>query len=338
MTEGDQGAVRLGFQCAEVICFAMEHAGVPIVREIIIENRSPEALVGAELCVQLLPDLGREQVHALPRLEPGSRHSLDTVDFRLEPTRLRTLKERERAQLRLRIRRGSEPLAEVSRSVDVLAFNEWPGTKTPLGLVTAFALPNHSAVPAILRAVSDRLGATTGVSAIDEYQSGSRRRVVEQLRALYDVLRAAGLNYAPGPASFEVMGQKVRLIDDVLEQKLANCLDISLFCVGVMEAMGLRPLLVLERGHAFAGVWLKEERFPEGLVEDTARLRTLRELGQIELFDPTVALVNPDRPLELAAGTAWNRIAEEENFVAALDVRVIRSDGFRPLAVRDAGP
>ena len=55
------------------------------------------------------------------------------------------------------------------------------------------------------------------------------------------------------PASFEEHGQRVRLTDSVLAQKLGTCLDMALLYASCLESIGLNALIVITKGHAFAG-------------------------------------------------------------------------------------
>ncbi len=153
--------------------------------------------------------------------------------------------------------------------------------------------------------------------------------------ALYEVIQGLNLGYIGVPASFEATGQKVRLPDMILHDRLANCLDITLLAAACLEQMGLHPLLVLIKGHAFPGVWLVDERFPEGIVEDTARLRTLIALDQVLFWDGTVNMQNPQVAMGIAERTALTHLEDEARFAYALDVQVVRGERFLPLPIRD---
>jgi len=74
--DASRNTVRLQFLHGDVVCFAMEQAGMPIVRELRVYNDGIESLVGAELGIQLQPDLGAEMRFSIPVLASGQVHEL----------------------------------------------------------------------------------------------------------------------------------------------------------------------------------------------------------------------------------------------------------------------
>lgn len=328
--------VRVQFLHGDAVCFAMEQAGIPVVRDLRVRNDGIESLVGAELGIQLQPDLGAEKRFSIPTLASGEVHELGRPDVRLEPGRLRKVIERERASLCLRVYAQGECLAEEIRDVDVLAFNEWPGHRAPLGLLASFVTPNKTALLPLVSEVKSALAAATGSNAIDGYRARSKDRVLQFVRSAFECITRHDVSYASLPASYEETGQKVRLVETVLSERTANCLDATLLYASLIECFGLRPLLILMHGHALLAVWLVEEQFPEGIVEDSARLRTSMDLGQIVALDTTLSLGESRTPdaFARAVATAREALTRESQFVAALDVHVLRDDGYRPLSLR----
>lgn len=57
--------------------------------------------------------------------------------------------------------------------------------------------------------------------------------------------------YSTIPASFEEHGQRVRLTDSVLAQKLGTCLDMALLYASCLESIGLNALIVITKGHLY---------------------------------------------------------------------------------------
>lgn len=95
---------------------------------------------------------------------------------------------------------------------------------------------------------------------------------MKQAAAVYAALQEQNITYAVPPASFERAGQRVRLCDMVISQKLGTCLDLTLLYVSCIEAIGLHPVLVLLQGHIFAGVWLENYTFPDAILDDAAQV------------------------------------------------------------------
>lgn len=331
----DAPALAVDIAIAPTLSFAMEQSGVPLIRSAQIRNEGASVLQGAELVLRLEPGLSEPQRISIPPLLPDESAELGVLDVRLPPGRLREVTEKERAQLVWSVQSSGESLARGVTDVDVLPFNQWAGyLGAPPALLASFVTPNHPVIGPLLRRVAKRLGGSTGSSALDGYQQRDPARVRSMVEALYEELSCLGIAYAEVPASFEQTGQKVRLPDQVLADQIGCCLDLSLLFASCLEQMGLAPLVVAIHGHAFPAVWLVDDRFPEGLLEDPGRLRTQLELGQILTWEST--LLTNGAPFEQALAIGRSHLRADETFVFALDVRSCRSE-FRPLPMRMAG-
>ena len=319
---------------APVLNFAMEQSGVPLIRGGLIRNLGDQVLAGLMLELELTPGLGETYQRMLPPLVPGEDLELETVDYRLPPGRLRQVIESERAALRWRVVAEDGMALTGMIDVDVLAFNHWPGMRAPAGLLASFVLPNDPAIGQVLQRAAAALGQATGDPALDGYQAGSPLRALAMARAIYDAVQSLEIGYADVPASFERQGQKIRLPETVLAERLGCCLDLTVLVAAALEQLQLRPLMILMAGHAFPGVWLVEDGFPEGEVEDAARLRTAIALGQIAVFDSSTMVMQPARDFDAAVAVAHRLLQDDAGFLCALDVRVQRFARFRPLPLR----
>lgn len=112
------------FSLAETISFAAEQSGVPLLRAATVRHFGPDALMNAELVLELEPDLSEPLRIALPRLPPLEEHSLGVIDLRLPPGKLRQVTEAERASFTWSIRDGEALVASGREEVQVLPFNQ----------------------------------------------------------------------------------------------------------------------------------------------------------------------------------------------------------------------
>lgn len=327
--------VSVEIELAQTLNFALEQAGVPIVSSVIIRNGASAPLECAALSIEIAPELGAAVKVPIPLVHGGDSVDLGVIDLPLPPGRLRAIAEAERAQIRWSLVAGDRVLVQGSKPIEVLAHNEWPGLRAPPALLAMFVTPNHPVVGLLLRGVRDRLGGLTGDNALSGYQSRSTERVAAMVAALYETLQGFGISYAEAPASFEETGQKVRFPDRILGDQLANCLDMTVLAASCLEQMGLHPILVVVQGHAFPGVWLVDDRFPECVVSDAARLRTSVAIGQLLFFDSSTTIHSPPPPFSVAKAVAAEALVQEDAFVFAVDVRTARMDRYRPLPLRD---
>lgn len=325
--------LRLECECSSILNFAMEQNGVPLVREAVISNEGTLPLQGAVLEVTVEPGFSEPLRVALPELPPGGHLRRRALEIPLVPGRLREVTEAELGAVRIRVLQGVQTVAEHRSTLRVLAFNEWPGAAAPTALLSAFVLPNHPVVTVLLQSVREELREASLPDALDGYQTANPARARELTEALYRALQDLGIGYVGLPASFEQTGQKIRLPDAVVGDRLGCCLDISVLFAAALEQMGLAPLLFLVKGHAFAGVWLRDERFPEGVVEDAARARTLIQLGQILPVEATAVASTERPPFDIAVQLGLERLLDDASFRCALDIRVVRTE-YRPLPIR----
>ena len=327
--EGRFVPVQVELTVAPTLNFAMEQSGVPLVSGLRLQNLDAVTLEGAVFVFTLAPDLGPPTIVRVPPIKGGEELELPVVDLPLPPGRLRAVTEAERARLTWSLVLGDATLASGEAPVEVLAHNEWPGLRAPPALLAAFVLPNHPVVARLLARTRDRLKAETGDPALAGYQSRSPERVRATVAALYAAVQDLGVTYVGMPASFEAVGQKVRLPERLLADEMGNCLDVTLLFAACLEQMGLGPLLVVVQGHALPGVWLVDERFPEGVVADAARLRTLVQLGELLVFDSSTAVHGDRPPFATALRVGDAHIADDRpdgRFVCAVDVRVGQGD------------
>jgi hypothetical protein len=113
--------------------------------------------------------------------------------------------------------------------------------------IGAWVTPNARAVDAFLADAKKR--APGGSFA------GEQAPTVPQVKAIYDELQARGVSYVMDPEIGADIGvvQRTRLPTEVLASTNAQCLEGAILFATMLEAIGLRPILVVVPGHAFVG-------------------------------------------------------------------------------------
>ncbi|MEO7199582.1 MAG: hypothetical protein ABIY56_05130 [Dokdonella sp.] len=85
----------------------------------------------------------------------------------------------------------------------------------------------------------------------------TRAQRIEQARAVWLALEQHGLRYADEDPTIShgpvVYSQRVRLLDTIWRQRIANCIDGSVLIASALERLGMRSFIVLVPGHAFVG-------------------------------------------------------------------------------------
>jgi len=218
----------------------------------------------------------------------------------------------------------------------LMAFDQWTGVSVLPELLAAFVTPNHPLLSRVSINASEFLNQWTGNSALDEYQTQNPNRVRMQVAAIYEALRSEALVYATPPASFEAYGQRIRLVEKVLTEKLGTCMDLTLLFASCLEANGIHSLLVLLKGHIFVGAWLTNDVYSKVVGEDASFLLKgcADGMNEIVLVECTSLTSSEKVSFDDAVHIAENEVKQEGSFVLFVDVFRCRLDNIRPLPLR----
>ena len=115
-------------------------------------------------------------------------------------------------------------------------------------------------------------------------------------------------------AGFEQAGQKVRLADTIIGERMGNCLDLSLLYAGCLERIGLHPLICITEGHAFAGCWLIPDTFSDVVIEASLPIKKRVELREILLLDAVTATSDTPLSFEMSFPSGAGHLAERWGF------------------------
>lgn len=322
------------------LSFASHQNAVPVLRDLKVLNLGGVAVENVVVYICADPPVFEPDQWRIDRIPAGGESHITKRDLKLNAGLLLQLTEAVRATVTLRAHVEGAEGGEAKRDfpVELLARNEWGGAATMPELLAAFALPNDPAVGKLVKGASEVLRRAGRPDGIEGYQSQSRTRVHELVSAIWSAVSSLRLTYAEPPASFELEGQKVRTPSQAVEAGLATCLDTALMFTAVIEQAGLYPVVVLTRGHAFAGAWLQPQEFATLLVHDAASLRKRVALQELVLFETTLATGAHPAAFSRAIAEANRQIAEERenDFVLALDIRRARMQRLRPLAMASA--
>lgn len=173
-----------------------------------------------------------------------------------------------------------------SHPITLLARNEWYARSIP-ELLAAFVTPNSKALVLIMQRASDLLLEKSGSSSLEGYQSGSERATLIA-ESVYRAVHELGLTYVNPPASFEDTGQKVRRIEEVVEDRMGTCLDLSVLYAAALEQVGLNPVIIRSPGHAFAGFLTQDIQLAELALADRGMIDNVVRSGLLVPVEMTL--------------------------------------------------
>jgi len=111
-------------ELAERITFATHQCDVPVIADLVISNPSNTDLENLTLELRSEPPVIGERTWIIDRIRAGSEHRIHDRRIPLAGSFLDSLTERMRADVKLRLRREQEVLAEHTHSLIALARNE----------------------------------------------------------------------------------------------------------------------------------------------------------------------------------------------------------------------
>lgn len=335
-SEAPPHIVRLQVSAAKKLNLAAFQNAVPALHEVMIVNETLSPI--SELTIQLIsePPFVKPRVWNVEEVGSGESYYLRGLDVQLDGALLSRLTEAELASLHFEMRSRKQPdavLAKHESTVELLARNQWGGIGDLPEMVVAFVQPNDEAIDRLLKGAALALQTGGKSGSIDGYTHGSKR-AWELASGIWTAVLQRKLNYALPPVSFEHTGQKVRSPSQVLDGGLATCLDLVLMFAACLEQAHLNPLLIFTRGHAFVGVWLRDEEFSTAVIDDITAIRKRLKLQEMLIFETTLAAQGQAVSFSQAIFQANRQLSEDEEnkFELVIDVKRARMSRIKPLA------
>ncbi|MES2355017.1 MAG: DUF3320 domain-containing protein [Pseudomonadota bacterium] len=314
--------------------YAAIQNNIPVVRSLIVKNNSEEILHSLDVFVSCTPAFAQGSRFHFERLAPGETRAISPVDLQADHTYLIKLDEAEKASIQAKAVITGTTLAEINHSIEVLAYDQWAGTRSLPELLAAFSMPNSVVVDRLLGKASALLRKNDAELSLNGYQSKNRERVWKQILAIYNTLLAEGLHYSNPPASFGADGQKIRTPERIFDGRVATCLDLAMLFASCFEQAGLNPVVLFKEGHAWIGVWLIETNFPTSIVDNVMAVRKRVKSGEFLAFEATAIASDKNPSLRWACSSADAYLEEEEKFNYVVDIRRARELQIRALPSR----
>ena len=325
----------------DVFNLALHQNNIPPIRGIQIFNDTGDTIDGLSIRITSDYEFFKKYESVLPPIPSGKPISLPDPNLRINGKELAGLTESVNASINVELCKSNQIICGVRGKMQVLAYDQWQGGSTYRDLLPAFVLPNHPVIPMLMHDAADWLAKKNKPAQLDGYQSEDPNRVRDLIAAAYAAIQKRNIVYAEPPASFSVPGQRIRTPEIIMEQRLGTCMDMTLLFAALVEAIGLHPILVMMKGHIFAGVWLKE-RIPEefkthDVVIDNIEQLTMRiDNGSDEMtFVECTSMCSGKQVNFAESEDAAKHIGLDPNgFQFAIDVFLSRIYGVTPIASR----
>ncbi|NYV27734.1 DUF3320 domain-containing protein [Streptobacillus felis] len=313
--------------------YLLYHNYVPIIHRLEIENTGDEKL--EDLSFKLYSKTEFMDVFALKigQLDPKESLEIDNVNIRLNSDYLSNITENAIAEMIFEVYKVDEKIYEEVVDIDLSPSDYWLGIYVMPETIASFSTPNHPLISEIVVKASKYLRKWGFDSAFTGYLTGNMNTVKAQMAAIYAALQEYNLIYNLPPKDYEVLGQRIRTSQVVLEQKQGTCLDLSMLYSSCLEAVGLNPILIIIKGHAFIGCWLEESSFSDIITDDFSAIekRIVEGLEEILLVECTDFVAEKGIDFDKSIKHGKDNMIDLSNFIMAIDIVRAKSGGFRAI-------
>lgn len=320
----------------KTISFSMFHNKTFVINKLRLINETENEYRNLSVKVSFVPEFTSGTIVTVPLLNANDRIEIDSLGVNLDFAYLSSLTEAETAKMTVGVYEGEVLLESTEIEIKLLAYNEWNPDGSSRELLASFVMPNHPKVKELLPLCGKVLEKWTGNPSITGYLSENINDVKKQVAAAYEVLKEEAIAYIVPPASYEGGSQKIRNVGEVFENKQGTCLDLALTFASLLEAMGLNPVIVLEKDHAYAGCWLVKKSFTDCIQDDFSALnkRIADGINELILVETTFFTAGQSASFEAAAERGIENFKNEKNFEEAIDISRCRGCGILPMPVK----
>lgn len=318
----------------KTINYSLCHNHIPICRLVEIKNNDLKDLEDVQVKVSGKYILDNESpVYGI--IKPGKSLNITNFDITPKADELFCLSERIVSSFELEVIVNGEIVYKKEYELELMAFDQWLGTTILPQCLTSFCMPNQSAINYLILKAAVKLKEIAGTSSFTEYQDGNPQSVLKQIAAIYAAIHEENIVYRAIPASYESVGQRITLADQILETKLANCIELTLLMASALEAVGIYGGIVITKGHAFLSVWLDEFCSQHSVLDDCSFIgkKCSEGISEMTVIECT-ELTKPTTSFEKSQEIARKHLLDIDAFEMYIDIKRCRLEGIRPLPTR----
>lgn len=327
-------SVKIVAEYLKTANYALFHNRIPICQSVEVTNvsDSPVENVVIGCSGEFIADYKSDLI---ARINPGETVRITPFNVNPDSSKLAAITERVVTDFKLTALSGEQIVGEAVCEIDLMPYDHWAGTKILPQTIASFITPNNPAVSNLVVKAAAQLKNMTGSSSFNEYQTGNPNDVRQQVAAVFAALHELGIVYRGMSASYETVGQRITMPDQVIASKIANCLELTLLMASVLEAIGINSVIIFQQGHAYLGAWLVDDCYPCSVSDDPAFIekKCSRGIDEMIVLECT-HLTQENVSFEEALHAAEKNLADHKVFEMFIDVKRSRLERIFPLPSR----
>ena len=342
--------------------YSMLHNKGGLFKTFTLKNCAKEGVMrDVELEVQLYLGADSFPWRMKTDLTQSAENFSDKIKAPLTSALGRGLRESVRTTLYVRVSWKGQDVVRQTHPVTLLAVDEWRDNELNRVWLPSFVLSRDPQVAKIIDAahrylmvLEDDSGAGfVGYESSEETPAERAQEVDLQVQAVwFSLLHDLPLGYINPPPTFAQASQRLRTPTDVVRGRRGTCIDLTLLLAACLEYLDIYPVIILLKGHAFAGYWRSAEAHQAFVQSRTATsapgARTAGQTwrwyldksfyGEVQDAVQRGDLVPIESVWLTHRGSFWEAVDEgvknlrdAEEFDALIDVRLAREEEVTPL-------
>lgn len=326
--------VNIDIDYLKTVNYALFHNRIPVCQSVNVTNISEQALNDVKVCCNG-EFIKKYESNLIGRINAGETVRIIPFEISPEASKLAVLTERVVTSFTLTVTSQDETIEEIQYKIELMPYDHWLGTTILPQTLVSFVTPNHPAINNLVVKTAAALKQMTGSSALTAYQTGNSNDVRLQVAAVFAALHQLGIVYRSIPASYEVIGQRTTMPDQVAAIKIGNCIELTLLMASVLEAIGINCTIILQKGHAYLGVWLVDDCYSCSVCDDASYIEKKCSRGINEMLVVECTQVAQETAsFETAIKLAEQNLADHSVFEMFIDIKRSRLEGIFPLPAR----
>lgn len=328
--------IELNLQYIQFVNYALINNGIDICESALLLSKEDDI---KNVCVECSGEYFQTtETSVIPILPQGKEVRL--VGFAMKPSiqMMGALTEKLKSMFTIVVYADAntpENRREILRKdyeIELMPYDQWLGTSIMPQSIASFVTPNHPLVNKVVLSAAKFLKEETGKSSLSEYQSGNTTDVVKQIAAVYKALHGENIVYRALPASFEVIGQRITLPEQVLTSKLGNCIELTILFASALEAIGINTAVIIQKGHAYLAVWLVDDCCQYSVCDDVSYVekKCSNGIGEMLVLEAT-KITEEKTSFDEALKIANHNLADNVVFEMMIDIHRCRLEGIRPM-------
>lgn len=328
------GVVNINIDYLKTVNYALFHNRIPVCQSVNVTNISKQPLNDIKVCCKG-EFIRNYESNLIGRI--NTEETVRIISFEISPdaSKLSVLTERVVTNFTLTVTSQNEIIEEKLYEIELMPYDHWLGTTIMPQTLVSFVTPNHPVINSLVVKAAAVLKQVSGSSLLTAYQTGNSNDVRLQIAAVFAAIHQLGIVYRSVPASYEDVGQRITMPDQVIATKIGNCIELTLLMASVLEAIGINCVVILQKGHAYLGVWLVDDCYSCSICDDASYIEKKCSRGIDEMLVVECTQVAQETAsFEAAVKIAERNLADHSVFEMFIDIKRSRLERIFPLPTR----